>query len=229
MATIYLAIDNADGLTLPAGEIVGMSDSEQGLRDAGFAASTYTGNRLTTVDDTAAGWNADAVPGWYLTSRTNVNNYAIGPAVPPTDIQDLQNAIRAFQAQVVQWSHELNLKSIGQPQAKVAQGHARLYSALGAMYLICRNTTNSLTDRKAYATLMRRGAADIQKPDDFYTEDTPSYDEPRRGDNLATWHSWVDISLNPVAQVNLADSVGVTGNIPVGVSFLSDWASTITA
>ncbi|MYD94859.1 MAG: hypothetical protein F4Y02_14465, partial [Chloroflexi bacterium] len=64
MATIHLAMDSDPGLALPLGTITALSETEQGLRDAGFAADPYTGTRLTTFDDTAAGWNDAVEPGW---------------------------------------------------------------------------------------------------------------------------------------------------------------------
>ena len=228
MATIHLAMDAAAGLTLPAGLIRGLSDSEQGLRDAGFAAATYTGARLTTLDDAAGDWNADVQPGWFLTERTSATDYALGQVIPATDLDDLREAVRAFQAQVIQWSMELNARAVGQPQAKVDQGHARLYSGLGAAYLICRDTARDVNDRKQFATLMAFGAADIRKPDDFYSQDTPTYAEPERGDATAQWHAWVNIEANPIAQVNLADSVAVVGNIATDVNLLADWAADLT-
>ncbi len=141
MATIHLAIDQAAGLSLPAGEIRGLSDSVQGLRDANFDAATYTGNRLTSVDDAAGDWNSDVEPGWFLLERTSATDYSLGRIIPPTDVQDVRNAVRAFQAQVIAWSRELTDRGVGQPRAKVEQGHDRLYAGLGATYLVCTNTT----------------------------------------------------------------------------------------
>ena len=230
MATIHLAIDSADGLTLPAGEIVGLSDSLQGLRDAGFAAATYTGGRITTIDDTAGSWDSDAVPGWYLTARSSATNFALSDRLPPSDVEDVRNAVRAFQAQVIAWSKELNDRAVGQPRVKVRQGHDRLYSGLGATYLNCNDTSIPINDRKAFATLMRFGALDITKVDDFYTEDTGSFDEPQGRDGTAAdWYAWVDVEANPVARVNLLSSVTVNGAIAADVNLLSDWAADITA
>ena len=229
MATIHLAMDQADGLTLPLGRIVGLSASLQGLRDAGFAAATYTGSRITTVDDAAGDWNDDAVPGWYLTARASATDYALGAVIPPSDVEDVRNAVRAFQAQVIAWSRELDLKAVGQPRAKVDQGHDRLYSALGASFILCRDTNYSINDRKAYATLMRFGSLDVAKVDDFYDRDTGTFIAPTSRGTSETWHTWVDMSQDPVVRVNLLNSVTVTGSIAADVNLLSDWASTITS
>lgn len=230
MATIHLAIDAEAGLTLPAGQIVGLSDSLQGLRDAGFSNSPYNGNRRTTIDDAASGWNSDVVPGWMLRSRTSATVYELGPNVAISDLEDMRNAIRDLQAQVIAWSRELNDRAVGQPRAKVRQGHDRLYSGLCATYLNCRNTTYSAANRKAYANLMRFGALDITKVDDFYTEDTGSFAEPpNRGESTAEWYTWVNITANPIERVNLVNSVRVIGDVPVSVNLLGDWPADIPA
>ena len=70
MTTIHMALDAIDtDFTLAAryGRIVGMALSLEGLRAAGFSAGTYTGNRLSTIEHDASGFNSDCQPGWYRT------------------------------------------------------------------------------------------------------------------------------------------------------------------
>ena len=230
MATVYLAMDSATGLTLPRGRIAGLSDSVQGLRDAGFTTSPYSGTRLTTIDDAAANWNSDVEPGWFLFTRTSATNFTLGQSRPLTDLDDLRQAIRDFQSQVVVWSANLNARGVGQPIAKIDQGHNRLYSGLAATYLICNNNTDhTLDQRKQYATLMRFGAADITKVDDFYTEDTGTFNPPPNRGDSGDWFTWVNISANPIARVNLVNSVSVTGTIAASVNLLGNWFEDITS
>ena len=228
MATIHLAVDAVTGLALPDGQIKGLSDSEAGLRAAGFAADPYTGNRLSTIDDEAAGWDDDAQPGWYLIGA------AVMPKVPSTDLDEMKDAMRAFQNQVVAWSAELTHRGVSQKPAKVTQGHERLRNALGAMYLICRNATHTAANRKIWATRMVRGALRIQSVDDFYSTDTVDF--PPQGQTVgepgmatSRWYCWVDIS-NPSVAVALDGSVYVTGNVPASVNLLGeDWIDAIAA
>ena len=225
MATIYLAIDEVDGLTLPLGQIKGLSDSEASLRTAGFDATTYTGNRLSTVDDQAAGWDNDVEPGWYLTATNTVAD-----TLPSTDLADLRQAIRDFQAQVLQWYAAVNALAVGQPADRVADGRRRLYEALGAVYLFSTNTANSLADRKLFASNMRFGAADITKADDFYasTVSVLGGDDPDRT-GAVDWHCWVDPTNPGGPRRNLANSAVVNGMVGGATNLLGDYASTIVS
>ena len=240
MATIYLAIDEVTGLTLPNGEIKGLSDSEANLRTAGFDAITYTGNRLSTIDDQTAGWDDDVEPGWFRIGATVV------AAIPPTDLQDLHQSIRDFQSQVVSWGENLNARSIGQPRAKVDEGHDRLFSCLGALYLIANNTAHSQTSRKLFAANLRFGAMDITKVDDFFTASTNPFPPTSAQDAtivdsgesrtrfhtpgiVSRWYTWVNITT-PGVRVNLNDSVFVNGNVPTTALLLGEeWIGDINS
>lgn len=229
MATIHLAMDAETGLALPLGTIKGLSESVQGLRDAGFAADPYTGTRLTTIDDTAAGWNHDVQPGWKLLTRASATAYTLGAVIPPTDLDDLQDAIKAFQAQVVAWSRDLIHRGVAQPRAKVEQGHDRLYSALGAVYLVARNASHTAANRKIWVANLTTGAQDIRKVDDFYSSDTGSFAEPPARGTAGDWYAWVNIA-NPSVKLALTSSVAVTGIIPANVDLLDpDWVDAITS
>ena len=235
--TIYFAIDTVNGLTLPNGEIVGIADDLARLRTNGFDAATYTGNRLAQIEHDASGWN-NACEARLTDSGTTLHHgwYWIGGAVKPsysTDIADLKAAIRGFQSQVVGWSQELVHRGVGQTRAKVDQGHDRLLSALGACYLICRNTSHSQTNRKIWISNMTTGANDIRKVDDFYSSDTATF--PPNGETVNTfgavsnWYCWIDISA-PGTKLNLASSVAVSGTIPTSTVLLADtWVEALTA
>lgn len=236
MATVYFAIDAADGLSLPDGLIVGMSDSLTVLRSNGFAAGTYTGNRLAQIDHEAAGFNADCQPRLLGSDGTTVLRngwYWIGgetKARIESELLDLQEAIRTYQRQVVAWNAELIARGVGQPPGKVTQGHNRLYSSLGYIYLISRDSSNSLADRKILVANMTTGAQDIRKVDDFYTADTgTSFDAPPRGESTSRWTGWVAIA-NPGTKLLLANSVEIVGNVPVAVNLLGDdWVAAIAS
>ena len=228
MAIIHLAIDQVAGLTLPSGEIKGLSDSVQGLRDANFDATAYTGNRLSMIDDASAGWDSDVVPGWFLVGA------AVQPFVPLTDLDELKNDIKAFQSQVSAWSEELSARGVAQKPTKVTQGQERLRNALGAAYLICRDTNHSAANRKIWVTNMRTGALQIQTVDDFYATDTADFPpagqtvgEP--GDANSRWYCWVNITA-PATKLLLTASVFVTGNVPTDVNLLDPaWVDAIPA
>ncbi len=65
MTTRHMALDRA-GLVAPDGRIAGHAASEQALRAAGFPASTYTGNRLASIDTTDdTKWDPECIAGWY--------------------------------------------------------------------------------------------------------------------------------------------------------------------
>ena len=232
--TIYMAIDQADGLTLPDGEIVGLTDNLTRLRTNGFDATTYTGNRLAQVDESTNNWNSacqarivDASDntienGWYIVSG------AVKPTVPSSELQDLKDACRGWQQQVVAWNEGLILRGIGQHRNKVAQGHDRLYSGSGAVYLYANNTSHSLANRKIFVANMSTGAMDIRKVDDFYTEDTGNFpDVPERGTS-GNWFCWVD-PASPGDKLNLIDSETITGTIAASVNLLGDeWVAALS-
>ena len=221
--TIYLAIDAVTGQALPNGVIAGMDTDLDRLRNRGFARATYTGNRLATIDHTAAGWDNDAQPGWFWLGGE------VKPAIPATNLDDLKDAIRTFQGQVVGWSAGLVARGVAQPRAKVDQGHDRLYSCLGAVYLGARDTSHTLTNRKIWVSNLTTGAQDIRKVDDFYTEDTGSFDEPPARGTSGSWYAWVDISA-PGTKLALTSSVAITGTVPAAIDLLdTEWVDALTA
>lgn len=226
--TIYVALDSIDGQTLPTGRIVGINRTVAGLTAAGFAAPTYTtgNNRVVAIDETDdAVWDNDCVPGWFLVGGV------VQFTTPVTDLEGLREDIRAAQAQIKAWAVGLDAPAVGQPLAKVQQGHARLYSGLGALYIVCTDATRTIPYRKAYAGLLRQGAADVIKPEQFYSLDTGSFDEPERGDSAIDWWSWVSAPDAPgvPARENIGSNTVIRGNVPAAVQLIGDdWVTGLT-
>ena len=174
MATIHFALDRIDGFTLAAryGHIVGMALSVQGLRDQGFIAATYTGNRLSTIEHDASGFNSDCQPGWY---RTPTGVQIARPMTQAAiDLQAKQNALRGLHTGLHGWADGLDTLSRGQPPRLVTAGHAWLYFKHFAAYLVGTNQLvspfNNLSDAKiiAWANRSAQGALDVTSPFQFY-------------------------------------------------------------
>ena len=226
MATIHFALDAAGtGFTYTAGygRIAGWALSLQGLRDQGFAAATYRGNRLSTIEHTDAGWDSDCERGWYRTPD------GVQIAQPQTqaaiDLAALQNAFRSLHTQLHGWADGLDALARGQPQEAVNTGHDFLFHAHEAAYLIGRDsTTYSAAQRIAWAGSMATGAADVQSPAQFYQR-------VREGSGIAaptTPITWV----NPAdaTKLNLASATAVTGTVPTAADLSNGgWIDALTA
>ena len=213
VATFHLALDAIDSdFTLAAryGEIVGLALSLQGLRDQGFAAGTYTGNRLSTIEHTAAGWNSDCERGWYRTPN------GVQAARPMTqaalDLEAIKNAFRAMHGQLHAWADGLDSLARGQPARLVQAGHNWLYFAHYAAYLVGTNqiagadfASLSGAQRIAWANRVAQGAADVTSPFQFYqregaiAEGHDLYDGPT---GPATW-----VRPDNATALNLASSL----------------------
>ena len=215
MATFHLALDAIDSdFTLAAtyGEIVGIALSLQGLRDQGFAAATYTGNRLSTIEHTDAGWNADCEPGWYRTP----NGVQIARPLTQADInlEAIKVAFRALHTQLHVWADGLDSLARGQEVRLVQAGHNWLYYAHYGAYLVGSNLLrggafNNLSDaqRIAWANRMAQGAADVTSPFEFYQREGAITDTSHVYYNGPTAPaSWVNPSTG--VALNLADSLG---------------------
>jgi len=154
--TIYLAIDAdaAQGLALPNGVIRGISDSAQGLVDAGFAAATYTGQRAPTIEHDAAGWDNDAQPGWFWIGG------AVSVTRPASDLEALKTELRELWAWFVAMDAEATRVGAGFSGQAGRRVHDLLWRARGGSYLTARDTAQNLDARKEWATAMRRGPTD---------------------------------------------------------------------
>lgn len=203
--TLHIAVDSVPQVALPSGKIVGIARSVQGLRDAGFAASTYTGNRVSSIDETADGvWDNNCEPGWFLV------NGNVQQAEPRSALEKMQDALSAFLTQCDDWENGLNAQATGQPATKVAIGHDYLWRARGGAYLIGNDTTLTAAEREAWAKQAIFGAADITSVASFYMH--------FRGTGVSNWITWVQIdrTANPktFTRVNLANAIAVSGTIP---------------
>ena len=225
MATFHLALDAIDSdftLATGYGHIVGMSLSEQGLRDQGFGSGTYTGNRLSTIEHDATGFNADCEPGWYRTPN------GVQAARPMTAanaaLETLKQAFRSLHSQLHGWSDGLDALSRGQPAEAVNTGHDFLFHAHEAAHIIGRDsTTYSQAQRIAWANSMATGAADVQSPQQFYQhvrDDIPTAPTVPK--------AWVRPA--DAVKVNLQDAVTISGNVPTSVDLANGgWIEDLTA
>ena len=163
MATFHLALDAIDSdFTLAAryGRIVGLALSLQGLRDQGFAAGTYTGNRLSTIEHTAAGWNSDCERGWY---RTPNGVQAMRPmTTAQAAVQGLIAATITLHQQLITWDADVAYYAPGHPDWQRVFAHDALASCHGHVYLTATDTSRSAADRTTYCETLLAGASDGQ-------------------------------------------------------------------
>ena len=213
---MYVALDptGITGHGLPTGIVVGMHKTLQGLRNAGFAAGTYTGNRLVNVDESTAAWDKNATIGWYWESS------ALKQSLPLSDVERLHASLVATHNQILAWDVGIDEESTGQPNEKVEQGHDILWRALGGMYLLARDTTYTVAQRIAWCDSVRTGAANVQSVHAFYLH--------FHGTATDNWLTWV----NPAdaTKLNLESSQIVAGTVPDAVILTNqDWIELITA
>ena len=205
--TIHLAVDSVAGVALPNGEIVGIAETAQGLVDQGFSASTYTGNRVSTIDETDSSvWDNDCVPGWYLVGGEVQFN------VPVSDLERLKAAYRRLHRQLNDWADGLDALSRGQPVAKVQSGHDWLYYAKYAAYLFANNLTStsnggtaqnprSVNVRIGWAGALAQGALGVTSPAQFYADPN----EPNPPTNPISWRN----VTSPYAARSLANALDI--------------------
>ena len=173
--TLYLAVDQVKGISLPNGKIAGIAETSAGLVAQGFSSRTYRGNRVSTIDETDDGvWDNDCEPGWYY------NGGSVQLDAPQTDIQRLKSAYRVFHRQINNWADGLDALSRGQPLSRVNAGHDWLYFAKCAGFLIASNLTSasaggsavtrSVNVRIGWARAMTQGALNVASPAQFYAD-----------------------------------------------------------
>ena len=193
MATFHFALDAIDSdftLANGWGHIVGMALSLQGLRNQGFDATTYTGNRLSTIEHDATGFDSSCEAGWY---RTPTGVQIARPLTQAAlDLETLKRAFRALHSQLHVWADGLDALARGQPARLVQAGHNWLYFAHYSAYLIGTNQVAgtvfnnlSASQRIAWANRTAQGAADVTSPFEFYQregaipESSPLYNGPQ--------------------------------------------------
>ena len=163
MTAIHFALDAIDSdFTLAAryGLIVGMALSVQGLRDQGFRGGIYTGNRLSTIEHDAAGYNGNCEPGWY---RTPTGVQIARPMT--TNAAALQGMIDAYEKlrnQTLEWDADVAFHGPGHPDWQRVFAHDTLASSLGHNYLVMNDTSISIADRTTYCQTLLAGASDGQ-------------------------------------------------------------------
>ena len=181
MATVHFALDAVGGsFTLAGGygHIVGMSMSLQGLRDQGFAAGTYNGNKVATYDTTSSGWNSSVEPGWYLTPTGLQIRSPLTQA--QLDLQKTKDEANLTLDQFDEWHSSLAALSGGHPARAHQDGCDYLLRARRAIYVVLHNRVASTTpatssnptythaQRQAWLGAMRMGATDVTSPPAFY-------------------------------------------------------------
>ena len=243
MTTIHFALDAVDSdFTLASnyGYIVGMALNVQGLRDQGFSAGTYTGNRLSTIEHDAAGFNSSCERGWYRTpTGVQIARPMTAAAIA---LEAKKNTFRNLHGQLHGWSDGLGALSRGQPPRLVTAGQSWLYHMHFAAYLVgtnqCAPPFDNLSDAQimAWANRSARGAADVTSPFEFYqregaiSSDHALYDGPP---GPATW-----VNPSTAAALNLASSLyagstpvfAAAGGVDISVVNLTtgDWIEALT-
>ena len=175
MTTIHFALDAVDSdftLANGWGYIAGMGLSVESLRAQGFASGTYLGNRLSTIEHDAAGFNSDCEVGWYR-SPTGVQ-IARPLTAAAQALLAKKNALRGLHTGLHGWADGLDTLSRGQPPRLVTAGHAWLYFKHFGAYLVGTNQLvspfNNLSDAQiiAWANRSAQGALDVTSPFQFY-------------------------------------------------------------
>ena len=231
MATFHFALDAAGpGFTYTAGygRIVGQDLSLAGLRAQGFAAATYRGNRLSTIEHDDAGFNSSCEPGWY---RTPDGVQLAAPATAAqAEIDGMIAAGIATHSQLLVWDGDVTNHGPGHPDWQRVFAHDALASQHGHLYLTLNDTSISVADRTTYCQTVLAGASDGQggRIDsavsyysgftvprvyrDLYAERAGS-DSPPSG--TTRFYSWVDPS-DPSTALTLGALNMVEGAIPPG-------------
>ena len=182
MATLHFALDALGGsftLTAGYGRIVGMATKLQGLRDQGFSAATYNGNKVTTYDTASAGWDSSCEPGWYLTPT---GLQIIEPATQAQiDLAATKASGHALLDQLEAWHADLARLAFGHPARAHQDGCDYLLRARRAAYVVLRNEVASTTpttstnptythaQRQAWCEAMAMGATDVNSVHAFYS------------------------------------------------------------
>ena len=220
MTTKYLALDR-DGLTAPAGKIVGISDSAQGLIDAGFDAATYTGDRTATVDtsdDTK--WNPDCQTGWYYLSaslKVQQNRPASELDMLKSDVLKMLDSGDAVRAEITRLGP-------GQDSAKTQQAHQWMWRARGGSYLIARDTQYTIAARRSWAQANILGPTDITGS--TLTERVLNYFTHFSGNSPTNWLTFA--SPVDASRTTLAGSLAVVGTIAADIDLVDrDWVNNI--
>ena len=220
MATLHLALDR-DGLTAPAGVIVGISNSAQGLIDAGFPAATYTGNRVATVDDSDdTKWNPECQVGWYYVSAAT----KVQRSRPATELdllkQDVHKVLDAGDA----LRAEITRLAPGQDPAKAQQAHVWAWRARGGTYLTALDRSRTVAVRRAHAQANVLGPTDITGS--TLSERVLNYFTHFSGNSPTNWLTFAN--PDDATRTTLAGAIVVPGTIAADVDMVDrDWVENI--
>ena len=233
MAAIHLALDAIDAdftLANGHGRIAGMALSIQGLRAQGFAASTYRGNRYNTIQESAAGWNINCQPGWYLTAGAVQEQKPL--TATAAKLATLRSETILTLEQYQAWHDDLTRLAPGHTALAHQIGCDYLFIARRATYVIVKNRvsgqTYTLDQRIAWVKAMRQGALDITSASAFYAVFDQLTGVPDK-DVLTVWAQPADAT-----RLNLSSSVTITAAdtppVPASVELaLYDWLADVTA
>ena len=183
MTTFHFALDAIDGdsdhtLASGYGLIVGQSFSVAGLRAQGFAQATYRGNRLSTIEHDATGFDSGVEPGWFRTPD------GVQLAAPMTAaslaLATTKAEVDLTLDQLDDWHAELGRLSGGHPARAHQDGCDYLLRARRAIYVVVHNRVASTTpatsnnptythaQRQAWLQALRMGATDVNSVPAFY-------------------------------------------------------------
>ena len=163
MTTIHLALDAIDSdFTLGAtyGRIVGMAMSVAGLRAQGFSQNPYAGNRLSTIEHDAAGFNSNCEPGWYRTP--NGVQIARPLTAAGAEIVRMSDMADMLHNQLITWDADVAFYGPGKPDWQRQFAHDTLASCHGHNYLVLTDTNISVASRITYCETLLAGASDGQ-------------------------------------------------------------------
>ena len=236
MATIHFALDAVDSdhtLANGWGYIAGMALSVQGLRDQGFGAGTYTGNRLSTIEHDAAGYNSNCERGWY---RTPTGVQIARPlTASAAALEGMIVALERLHQQLLSWAADIILHAPGHPDWQREFASDALSACHGHNYLVMTDTSRSVADRTTYCETLLAGASDgqsgrIASAQQYYVGFTqPGFNTPRPfrdlyperagSDNPPTgttrFYAWSDPD-DPGTALTLGALHMIEGTIPQG-------------
>lgn len=220
MAIWTLAVNNGSGLTGNLGEIVAIGLDQSAIQAVSADAHPQ-------ISDGNSSWNDDVEPGWWLRARTSLHAYTLSSSPPLSALDTLKQAIRELDAQLTQWAVDVERLSPSYRAWQRDFGHDALASARECAYLICTDTSFSITDRTSWCNTMRAGASDgqsgrIDSAESFYSLFTTKGTFPDA-------HScWVN-PAQPTTPLALNALHTVTGTIPTRILDNLSWVDALTS
>ena len=219
MPTRVIALDTIPGVSGGAGRVVAVGSSDSNLDAAGFTRGNgYRGNRRRQVDDTTAAWDPLVDVGWYWDG----SKLTATPVLAPLD--DLKAAIHRMLDAGDTVRAEITRLGPGQDEAKTEQAHQWMWRARGGSYLILRDVSYTIAQRKAWALANLQGPTDVTGT--TLTARVLNYFTHFSGVSPANWLTFA----NPAdaVRVTLANSIAVSGTIADDVDLVDrEWVDGI--